>query len=394
MGDTGALRGEVVLDFSRSYFGAVGAAMLADFGATVIRVEPVVRAGGVRSGRDEQAEFAHRNKLSFAVDLDTEVGRQIVDELIGVATVVIVDGTPAHIDERGFTPERLRSLNPAIVLGRATGFGPAGPDRNLPPLDELAAARTGVMPLLPQPGMPPVYTGAGQMYTAVMLAFGIVTAIHHRHETGAGQVVDASLLGGNMYAASLDLQAYLAVGGDRFLAPSDVMDTGNPMSGAFYQSADDRWITLTMPDTDRWWPAFAESVAIDPADPRFDSHQKRCEDNNAALVRELQTAFRRRPAAEWRAVFAERMLSAEVIEDFAYPANDPHARRNRYIVDVDDPRLAPTRSVGFPLHMSESPARLDRTAPAHGQHTAALLHDMLGYSEDRIEQLNGAGVVR
>src|SRR5262249_41629545 len=97
-------------------------------------------------------------------------------------------------------------LRPDLVIARATGFGPRGPDRELPALDELAAARIGQMPILPQPGEPPVYPGTGPMYTAVMLALGVCLALHHRAETGEGQVVDVSPPAGGMYGARLDLQ--------------------------------------------------------------------------------------------------------------------------------------------------------------------------------------------
>jgi formyl-CoA transferase len=390
-----ALGNVVVLDLTTEYWSSLGVAMLGDFGADVIRVErlPGARArsrngsaaeGGGWNHRDE---LANRNKRSLALRLDRPAGHEILRELVRRADVFVTDEPADVLREEGRSYPDLRALKPDIIFVRGSGFGPEGPDRDLPPLDELAAARTGMMPILPQPGQPPVYPGSGQMYTTVMLGFGVMAALTHREETGEGQEVDVSLFAGNMYGASLDLQAYLAMGGERLLHPVSRLDAGNPMSGTLYPSKDGRWVTLTMPDTDRWWPGFADLVGLDPNDPRFDSHEKRCDENRLELMQVLEEAFRRKPGDHWRAVFAERQLSADVIEDYSYPAQDAQVFRNRYILDLEHPSAGSMRMLGFPIFMSESPARLDRTAPCLGQHSAEILHDVLGYSEDRIQEL-------
>jgi formyl-CoA transferase len=250
-----------------------------------------------------------------------------------------------------------------------------------------------MMPILPQPGEPPVYADAGQMYTAVMLAFGVTLALHHREETGEGQEVDVSLLAGNMYGASLDVQAFLAMGGERFLHPVSRLDGGNPMSGIVYPSKDGLWVCLTMPDTDRWWPGLAEIVGLDPDDPRFNSHEKRTEDNRLELIQYFEQVFPQQPASHWRAALEERGLSADIIEEFDYPTRDMQVLRNRYILELDRPGVGRIKTLGFPIFMSESPGRLSRAAPSLGQHSAEILHDMLGYSEDRIGELEANGII-
>ena len=280
------------------------------------------------------------------------------------------------------------------MFARLSGFGPVGPDSDLPAIDELAAARTGAMPILPQPGQPPVYTGAGAMHAAGQLAFGIVTALLHRLASGEGQQVDVSLFGANMYGSALDLQAFLAIGhGDRLLNPISRLDVSNPMSGSVYMSADGRWVTLTMPDTDRWWPAFSGIVGIPQDHPSFDSHDKRTSINRLELIRELEERFRREPAAHWRRQFQEKQLSADIIEQFDYPANDPGVYDNRYILELEHPSFGKVRSLGFPIWVSDSPARLDRLAPCVGQHTDQVLHELLGYSREKIHALADAGVL-
>ena len=401
-----ALDGIVVLDLTETSWAGLGVALLADFGADVVRVDELPRPA--REGREGlpdgpprhvaspwnfDADLAQRNKRSVALDLSRAEGREILEGLVRRADVVAVDRPLRALEERSWDADALTALRPGLVVARATGFGPNGPDRELPALDELAAARTGMMPILPQPGQPPVYPGHGSMYSAVMLALGVCCALHHRAETGEGQVVDVSLFAGNMYGASLDLQAYLAMGGDRLCKPVARLDVGNPMSGSMYRTSDGRWVTLTMPDTDRWWPGFAPIVGLAPGDPRFDDHEKRCETHRAELVAHLEQEFPKQSAAQWRAAFERQQLSADVIEDYGYPANDPQVARNRYVLDLEHPSLGPLRTLGFPIALSECPARLDRLAPCAGQHGDDVLHGWLGLSQDRLAELREQGVI-
>jgi crotonobetainyl-CoA:carnitine CoA-transferase CaiB-like acyl-CoA transferase len=218
-------------------------------------------------------------------------------------------------------------------------------------------------------------------------------ALFHRDASGEGQVVDASLFGGNMYSQSLDMQAYLAMRDDRFLEPVSRLDAGNPMSGPMYPSADGRWVTLAMPDTDKYWPAFAAIVGLDVNDSRFDSHEKRCEVNRLEMMQVLEECFRKHSGSHWKHQLEVNQLPADVIEKYDYPAADPAATANRYILDLDHPTHGKLQSLGFPIYMSDSPARLRSGAPFTGQHSAEILQDRLGYSEAEIETLEMSGTI-
>ena len=397
-----ALEDVVVVDFTSELYASLAAALLGDFGATVIRVVDLSNPRKVDHDRDGMhpperwnslEELAHRNKQSLAVNLAEPDGREILEKLVAKADVFLTDLPLAVLDEQGWNYENLCELKADIVFTRGSGFGPEGPDRDLPALDELAAARTGVMPTLPQPGQPPVYTGVGQMHTATMLAFGTMLALYHRDECGEGQVVDASLFGGNMYSQSLDMQAYLAIRDDRFLEPLSRLDAGNPMSGPMYPSADGRWVTLAMPDTEKYWRAFAEVVGLDVADPRFDSHEKRCGEGRLELMRVLDACFQARPGSHWKQELTAKQLPADVIEKYDYPASDPNANENRYILNLEHPTHGAIQSLGFPIHMSENPARLRSMAPWVGQHSAEILQERLGYPNARIEELEASGIL-
>jgi crotonobetainyl-CoA:carnitine CoA-transferase CaiB-like acyl-CoA transferase len=413
-----ALDDVVVIELTTERWSAVGAALLADFGAQVIRVEdlssPSVDPDGdgqhPRESFDADAELVQRNKRSVGIDLSDPAGREVLEALVSRADVFLTDLPFPVLEQLGWSEADLAASHPGLIYAQGSGFGPNGPDRDLRALDELAAARTGVMPTLPQPGEPPVYAGSGQMYTAVMLAFGIMVALHHRAETagdeaggvaagdgrrGEGQVVDASLFAGNLFGASLNIDAYLAMRDDRLSEPISRLDSGNPMSGAglSYPTSDGRWVTLTMPDTERWWPGFAEVMGLDVDDPRFDTHDKRCGESRHEMMGVLEELFSTQTAAYWRQRFDEERLSADIIEKFEFVTDYEQASINRYVLDLEHPSYGRFQSLGFPIHMSDAPARLRRLAPCLGQHTAEVLGEVLGLADDEIADLEGRGVV-
>ena len=148
-----------------------------------------------------------------------------------------------------------------------------------------------------------------------------------------------------------------------------------------------------MPDTDRYWEAFSEEVGLSADDPRFDTHDKRCDENRLDLMRYLEVAFAAKPAAYWRKVFTDRQMSADIIESYDYPVADESARENRYILDPEGEGNLDATSIGFPIHMSDTPAELARRAPLPGQHSGEVLKDTFGLADKEIEALRSAGAV-
>lgn len=398
---SGPLEDIVVVDLTQEAWASGAAGLLGDFGARVIRIHDVSGSprdparDGLRADEpfDSEAELIHRNKESVALDLAQAEGLDLLKTLIGCADVLVTDWGTSGLSASGLDPEVLRLRWPRLIVAVGSGMGPLGPESDLPALDELAAARSGVMASLPEPDQPPVNAGAGQMYTWVMLALGVVTALHARHETGEGQRVDASLLGGHMYASTLTLDAFMAMRDDRLGEPRSRFEAANPMSGISYPSEDGRWVTLTMPDTERWWPAFSEIVGLDVDDERFDTHDKRCGEGRLTMMEALEGIFVTRPAAHWRDAFNEKQLSADIIERYDYPAEDENAARNRYVIEVDHPEHGRFRSLGFPIHMSESPATHRSVAPKAGAHTELILGELLGLTGEEIQSLCDSGVV-
>jgi len=396
---SGALDGVVVVDLTTEFWASLAGALLADFGARVIRVEDLSQPvrdpdrDGLHPPEafDSEAQLIHRGKESVGLHLESESGNRALRELLACADVLLTDFSPARLSEWGLSSDTVLAERPEFIYAVGSLAGPLGPDHDLPPIDELAAARSGVMHSLPEPGQPPVNAGAGQMYTSVMLALGIVTALHERHASGRGQRVDASLLGGHMYASTLTLDAYMAMREDRLGEPRARFEAANPMSGISYPSQDGRWVTLTMPDTDRWWPAFSKIVGLAEDDERFDTHDKRCGESRLPMMHVLEEIFATRPAAEWRALFDAENLSADLIERYDYPATDENAKLNRYVMEIDHPEHGRFQSLGFPIHMSGTPAELRRVAPEAGQDTESVLKELLGWTAQEVDSLVGKG---
>ncbi|MDG2050168.1 MAG: CoA transferase [Myxococcota bacterium] len=397
-----ALEGLVVLDLTREVWGSLSAALLGDFGARVVRVENLngARPDWDRDGehppgeKNALGELVHRNKQSIGLSLAHEKGRETLQALVAAADVLLTDWGLGELASLDLTPQRAQELLPEIIYARGSGMGPCGPDALAPGLDEIAAARTGIMSSLPEPAQPPVYTATGPMYTTVMLALGIMTALHHREETGEGQSVDASLYGGNLYAATLTVDAYLAMRDDILGEPRARFDAANPMSGIFYPASDGRWVTVTMPDTDRWWPTFAEVMGLDVEDSRFDDHEKRCGENRLEMMRVLEGLFGAKPSSHWKAQFDEHRLSADIIERYDYPASHPQAAVNRYVIDTPKADQRDSfQGLGFPIHLAGTPADVRVSAPRAGENSAEVLSDLLEWSEERIARLEIDGMI-
>lgn len=390
-----ALDGIVVLDLTRRFSGSLTSAFLGDFGARVIRLDLLPLQPKQHDGRwNYEADLIHRNKQSLAVDPKDPRGAAILRQLLAKADVVITDWERPDLVDLGFTYAAVAAEKPDIIFARLSGFGPAGADRDLPTIDELAAARCGLMPVLPQLGQPPAYTAAGVAHAAMMLGLGVMTALFHRDISGEGQEVDVSLFGANIYSATMDVGAVLAMGAiERLLTPVKMTDPYNPIMGALYATADGYWVMLTMPDTERWWRGFCSVVGLSPDDSRYNSHDKRTSTNREELIRDLVSIFRAQPASYWRPIFEQHQVPCNIYENFAYPANDVQASINRYIIELDHPSFGKIKSMGFPIYMSDTAARLNSLAPCTGQHTAQVLSELLGYSETSICDLTAAGVV-
>ncbi len=399
----GAFEGVRVVELAQWVFVPVAGALLADWGADVIRVERLegdpYRAlatqgiGTDRGGLNLSVALANRGKRSISVDLRHDQGRDLLHELLATADVFLTNLRPGALTRLGLDAETLRARYPSLVYARGHGYGVRGPDANQAGYDASAFwARGGLAHVLtpPERDYPIGQRGAmGDRNSAMALAFGISAALLKRVRTGIGSVVDVSLLATAMWTLSSDLLA--ALNGGTVPRAAGRGPQPNPLVGA-YRTKDDRHIMLVFLEADRYWVDFCTLLGRDDlaADARFaDLATRRA--NGAACVAELDAEFAKRTLAEWVQLLSGIDAPWAPVQSVEELADDPQAMANGYIGDVllDDGQSY--RLPAVPVQFDEQPPPL-RRAPEHGEHTEALLLE-LGYGWDRILELKEAGVI-
>jgi crotonobetainyl-CoA:carnitine CoA-transferase CaiB-like acyl-CoA transferase len=401
--DQGAFDGLRVIELAQWVFVPVAGALLADWGADVIRIERLegdpyrgLATQGIgtdRAGVNLSMALANRGKRSVALNLRHENGLAVLHELLASADVFLTSLRPGALSRLGLDADTLRDRYPGLVYARGHGFGMRGPDSNQPGYDSSAFwARGGVGHVLTPPDReyPISQRGAmGDRNGAMALAFGIATALLKRTKTGVGSVVDVSLLATAMWTLSSDLLAVLN-GGDA--APMGGRGPlVNPLVGN-YRTKDGRHVQLMFLQGDRYWAEFCRVVGREDLidDPRFgDLAARRA--NGEACVAELDAVFARHTLAEWKELLAKLDAPWAPVQSVREVIEDPQVAANGYVGEV---RLDDGQSYRLPV----VPVQLDEQAPAlrrapeHGEHTEAVLGE-LGYDWDRISELAEAGVI-
>ncbi|MEE2059341.1 CaiB/BaiF CoA transferase family protein [Rhodococcus artemisiae] len=398
-----AFDGVRVVELAQWVFVPVAAALLADWGADVVRIEPpdgdpyrglaTQGIGADRGGPNLSMALANRGKRSIALDVRTDEGITVLHELLSSADVFITSLRPGALARLGLDAETLRLRYPRLIYARGHGFGARGPDSDKPGYDSSAFwARGGVGHTLtpPERDYPISQRGAmGDRNGAMALAFGISTALHEREKTDTGTVVDVSLLATAMWMLSSDLLVALN-GGD----VTSVTGRGpqvNPLTGT-YRTRDLRHIQLMFLQGDRYWPAFARLIGRDDLidDPRFVDMVARRE-NSAACVEELDGIFAKHTLDEWKQILHELDAPWAPVQSVHDVIDDPQVAANRYIGEVRLDDGHSYRLPAVPVQLGQEPPAL-RRAPEHGEHTEAVLLE-LGYDWEGIGSLADKGVI-
>jgi len=392
-----------VVEIAQWVFVPVAGALLADWGADVVRVERLegdpYRAlatqgiGTDSGGVNLSVALANRGKRSIAIDLQREEGRRVLHELLGNADVLLTNLRPGALARLGLDAPTVRERYPSLVYARGHGFGVRGPDADQAGYDASAFwARGGLAHVLTPPDRdyPIGQRGAmGDRNGAMALAFGIAGALLKRSRTGEGSVVDVSLLAIAMWTLSSDLLAALNGGQVNRVAGRGA--TPNPVVGS-YRTKDGRHIQLVFLESDRYWADFCRVLGRDDLvdDPRFVDLAARRE-NGAACIATLDAEFAKRTLAEWKAVLAAIDAPWAPVQAVEELVDDPQVVANGYLGEVHLEGGPSYRLPAVPVQFDERPPPV-RRAPEHGEHTEAVLLE-LGYDWDRISQLKDAGVI-
>ncbi len=400
------LKGIRVIDWTIWQQGPVATTMLADMGAEVIKIEErekgdpgrsIFSMGGAsaqRQGLNYYFEANNRHKKSIALDLSKPAAREIVYKLAERSDVFVQNFRKGVADRLGLGYKDLSARNPKIIYANATGYGPNGPDAGEPSFDYMAQARSGVMNIACYNADEPIYLtgGIADQMGAIMLAYGVMTALVARERYGVGQEVNASHLGSMIALQGLNVSMRTIMGKE---FPRNTRDDAfNPLWN-HYKCADGLWICLGMLQTDRYWKDFCNTLGIPELidDERFNSLKARGK-NHRELVAILDRVFASRTRDEW-------MKRLKEGGDFIYTVvntindlpDDPQVRANDYIVDYEHETFGKTQLVGVPIILSKTPGNARGRAPELGENTELLLTELLGYGWDDIARLREEGVL-
>jgi crotonobetainyl-CoA:carnitine CoA-transferase CaiB-like acyl-CoA transferase len=409
----GALDGIRVIDMSRVFAAPVGAQILGDLGADVIKIErPGVgddgRGYGTAwiKGKDgvdtRQSSFftvSNRNKRSITVNHAKPEGQEIIRALAKDADILIENYKVGDLKRFGLDYESLRAINPRLIYCAVTGFGQTGPMAALPGYDGLFQATGGMMAVtgIPdgQPGAGPLKAGPSlvDFITGHNTALAIMAALMHRANSGAGQFIDIALLDTSVAMVSHVMQDYLISG----VAPQRLGNGGNGGGPADLLQCSDGIVYLTA-GTDEHYRRLTVQMGQPElnTDPRFDSNFKRGKTNRAALIEIICAWSRTLSVSEIIAAFDEAGIPCARYNELPDVWEEPQVKHRNLRATTPHPHAeaGSVDLIASPLsQMSASPATIRLPPPLLGEHTDAILQDLLGYSDERIADLRALGII-
>jgi crotonobetainyl-CoA:carnitine CoA-transferase CaiB-like acyl-CoA transferase len=400
------MKGVRILEVAEHTFVPAASALLADWGAEVIKIEHVERGDAMRglasSGLAVMGttvhvllEHSNRGKKSLALNLDSEDGLAILYKLAAKSDVFLTNKLPSVRAKLKIDVEHLRAHNRNLIYVRGTGHGERGPDADRGSYDALAYwCRAGIALGMKQPDddavPPPPGPAFGDSIGAMTIAGGIMGALFHRERTGEATTVDVSLLGTGLWshgaAVALSLQRQVAWG-----PMPRGFSLGNPLVHT-YRTKDGRYISFCCLQGAKYWPGISEAVGQPELarDERFADAPSLAK-NAAAATELLATAFAERNAAEWRERLASFSGQWTMVQDTLEASADPQTVANGYVVDCQTANGTPFKLAAAPVQFDEKSA-LPGRAPEFNEHGDAILAD-LGLDWDAILDLKARGVV-
>lgn len=392
-----ALDGIRVLDFSRVLAAPYCTMILADLGAEVIKVEIPGRgdlsrgSGPFIKGQSGYFISVNRGKKSITLDLKNPEGRDLAVRLAEHCDVVTENFRPGVMDRLGLGPDTLRERNPRLVYASVTGFGQSGPYADRPAYDIVVQAMGGLLSITGAPEGPPVRAGysIGDLGAAVFAATGILAALFERERSGVGQRLDLSMLDAQVAFCENAITRYFATGE----TPRPI-GSRHPLSAPFqaFPSRDGHVVLAIVQNEE--WERFCRELSLEDLarDERFQTREGRYK-NQAALEPPLMELFLTRTTAEWLDFLTGIGIPCAPVHTIDQVVSDPQVRHREMIVELPQEGIGPHPFVNSPIRLDRTPAQVERGAPALGEHTDAVLRDLLGMKEEDVRGLRERGVV-
>lgn len=386
----GPLDGVKVLDLSRFIAGPLCTQILADFGAEVVKVERPQGEDSRHHGPYWKGEsiymfLYHRNKHAITLDTRHERALGILESLVRWADVVVENYRPGTLDAMGIGYERMKEINPAVILVSISGFGQTGPDSKRALFDAISQASSGLMSATGEPDGKPTLSGTyiADYTTGYQGAIGAMAALMHRERTGEGQLVDIASFDTMFSALGTRLIAELMLGlemprsGSRDLltAPVNVYEASD---GPIYIQA----------GTASLFPKLC-AVMERPdlaADERYASVEGRMENQEVleSIIGEWAAA---RSVAEIESVLEAAGIPYAKVASVAEVARSPQIQAREMIVEAEHPTLGTIRMPGNPIKMEKSPPTVRKAPPSVGEDNDHVYRTVLGLSDDEVDEL-------
>ena len=396
MNQVGALAGIRVVELGQLIAGPFCGQLLGDMGADVIKVEPPGAGDPMREwGQGEvkvQWEVIARNKRAVSANLRVTAGQALVRQLIAHADILIENFKPGTMEKWGLDPQQLLAEQPGLIIARMSGYGQSGPYSDRAGFGGIGEAMGGLRYIVGEPDRAPSRVGIsiGDTLTATFGCMGVLAALHHRGQTGQGQVVDTALYESVLQVMEGLVPEYAYNGFVREragsilpgIAPSNVYacTDGEYMIGA---------------NKDSLWQRLA-AVMGQPelgADPRFATHLARGANQGeldelinqwtkTLTVDQLDTLMTAAAIPAGRVYRAPEMLA------------DPHFKAREAIIEIATERYGPLKMQGTFPKLSATPSTVRRPAPAQvGQHNAEVYGELLGLDAAQLAALAKAGAI-
>ena len=401
----GALAGVVVVDVTRVVAGPYCAMILADLGATVIKVEhpddpDYARTFPPMLEREDADPFSgffaqfNRNKLGVTANLRHPDGKALLERLVERADVLIENFRPGVTARLGIDYDALRAINPRLVYAALSGYGQTGPYRGKPAYDNSAQATGGLWSINGPAGGPPTRVGTiiGDLAASLYGAVGILAALRHAERTGEGQLVDISQQDSVLTLTENAVVNYTADG----VVPGP-LGNAHPFVRPYEAFACADGYVFFGGYTDKFWKISCELFGA-PGDyenhPELHAMADRFDGGTYdALVKPLvESWFATRTKAELEQLAGDHVPLSGV-KDIAEVVADPQIAVREMIVEAEYPGYGGLRTFGSPIKLGTTPARDRGRAPDIGAHTDDVLRDLLGYAPDEVAALRASGAI-
>ncbi len=386
-----------VLELAQIMAGPTCGMMLADMGADVIKVEKLPGGDDARSYREPRVNgvsapflILNRNKRGIALNLKDPRGREVLLRMVRDADVLTENYRRGTLEKLRLGYDVLAQANPGLIYCAVSGYGRDGPYADKGGFDLIAQGFAGLMSITGEPGGPPAKTGnsVADINAGILAVVGILAAYAHKIKTGQGQIVDTSLMEAALQQTYWHAAMYFATG--RSAGPTGSAHLLTAPYQAFHAS--DGWINIGGANQANW-ERIAEVLGHPEwrEDPRFRTNSDRMQHLDA-LTHAMNAVLVTRTKAEWIEAFDTAGVPVGPVNTIGEALSHPQTLARGMVVETAHPTAGPTRSLGCPVHFSETPTAVTRPAPLLGEHTRDLLREY-GYDDGEIDALVADGVV-